>query len=263
MNLTKSYVAFKKIFGGRSQLFEAVVRRGDRITEMAVALVVKVGRFVSNVQRLQTNGAIGAVSVTSFVGNCAIDTTTRETKVVNAAMRMMTIVIVVVCIKANSVFFRKVAQKSRRISYKEKVNIGRWLMLEFTGAAIVKLAFDEAVKAGAGEVAKKAVGGAIEKLRSAIKARFKGKNQKAEEAIVKIEQERSPEALNKLSVYLDDEMDDPQFAQTLQQLAQQVINIGKQEQNSATFNIDARDQARVNAINELNATTVNFGDQRP
>lgn len=64
-------------------------------------------------------------------------------------------------------------------------------------------------------------------------------------------------------MYLDDEMDDPQFAQTLQQLARQVINIGKQKQNNATFNVDARDNARVNAINELNATNVNFGDQRP
>ena len=132
-----------------------------------------------------------------------------------------------------------------------------------TGAAIAKLAFDEFVKSGAGEVAKKAVGGAIEQLRSTIRERFKGKNQKAEDAIVKIEQERSPEALNKLSVYLDDEMDDPQFKQTLQQLAQQVINIGKQEQNSAQFNIDARDNARVNAVSDLDATTVNFGDQRP
>ena len=131
-----------------------------------------------------------------------------------------------------------------------------------TGTAIAKLAFDEFVKSGAGEVAKKAVGGAIEQSRSTIRKRFAG-NQKAEEAIVKIEQERSPEALNKLSVYLDDEMDDPQFNQTLQQLAQQVINIGKQEQNSAQFNIDARDNARVNAINDLDATTVNFGDQHP
>ena len=92
-----------------------------------------------------------------------------------------------------------------------------------TGAAIAKLAFDEFVKSGAGEVAKKAVGGAIEQLRSAIRKRFSG-NKKAEDAIVKIEEKRSPEALNKLSVYLEDEMDDVQFAQTLQQLAQQVAN---------------------------------------
>jgi hypothetical protein len=137
-----------------------------------------------------------------------------------------------------------------------------------TGTAIAKLAFDEFVKSGAGELAKKSVGGAIEQLRSTIKKRFVGKNDKAEVAIATLEADSDgaidkTAALNKLSVYLDDEMDDLLFAENLQQLAQQVINIGKQEQHNATFNIEAKDQARVNAINELNATTVNFGDQRP
>lgn len=117
-----------------------------------------------------------------------------------------------------------------------------------TGAAIAKLAFDEFVKSGAGEVAKKAVGGAIEQLRSLIKARFKGKNQKAEEAIVKIEQERSPEALNKLSVYLDDEMDDPQFKQTLQQLTEQIINIQNQNMSDRQYNNYGRDQINIENI---------------
>jgi hypothetical protein len=95
-----------------------------------------------------------------------------------------------------------------------------------------------------------------------------GKNDKAEVAIAMLEADSDgaidkAAALNKLSVYLDDEMDDLLFAENLQQLAQQVINIGKQEQHNATFNIEAKDHARVNAINELNATTVNFGDQRP
>lgn len=134
--------------------------------------------------------------------------------------------------------------------------------LMLTGGAITKLASDEFVKSGAGEVAKKAVGSAIEQLRSAIKARFQGKP-KAEAAIAQIEKEGSLDALNKLSVYLDDEMDDQSFAQTLQQLAQQVINIGKQEQSNVMFDIDAQDNAWVNAINELNATTVNFGNQHP
>jgi hypothetical protein len=137
-----------------------------------------------------------------------------------------------------------------------------------TGTAIAKLAFDEFVKSGAGELAKKSVGGAIDQLRSTIKKRFVGKNDKAEVAIATLEADSDgaidkTAALNKLSVYLDDEMDDLLFAENLQQLAQQVINIGKQEQHNATFNIEAKDHARVNAINELNATTVNFGDQRP
>jgi hypothetical protein len=137
-----------------------------------------------------------------------------------------------------------------------------------TGAAIAKLAFDEFIKSGAGELAKKSVSGAIEQLRSAIKKRFVGKNGKAEVAIATLEADNDgaidkAAALNKLSVYLDDEMDDLLFAENLQQLAQQVVNIGKQEKHNATFTIEAKDNARVNAINELNATTVNFGDQRP
>lgn len=118
-------------------------------------------------------------------------------------------------------------------------------MLEITGAAIAKLAFDEAVKAGAGEVAKKAVGGAIEQLRSKIKERFKG-NQKAETAIDKIETEGSPEALNKLSVYLDDEMEDVPFAQTLQQLAEQITNI--QNNSERQYNNYGRDQINIENI---------------
>lgn len=126
----------------------------------------------------------------------------------------------------NSVMFRKLAHRSGRISYNKNVIFWLWLMdaLTLTGAAIAKIAFDEFVKSGAGEVAKKTVGGTIEKLQSVIKERFKGKHPKAEEAIDKIEKERSPEALNKLSVYLEDEMDDPVFAQTLQQLAQEINN---------------------------------------
>ncbi len=137
-----------------------------------------------------------------------------------------------------------------------------------TGTAIAKLAFDEFIKSGAGELAKKSVGGAIGQLQSTIKKRFAGKNPKAEVAIATLEADNNgagdkTAALNKLSVYLDDEMDDLLFAENLQQLAQQVINIGKQEQHNATFTINAKDNARVNAINELNATTVNFGDRRP
>ncbi|KAM3100246.1 hypothetical protein ACKFKG_01695 [Phormidesmis sp. 146-35] len=118
-------------------------------------------------------------------------------------------------------------------------------METFTGAIIAKLAFDEFVKSGAGEIAKKAVGGAIEQLRSTIKNRFKG-NKKAEAAIVKIEEERSPEALNKLSVYLDDEMEDVAFAQMLQQLAEQITNV----QNTAErqYINQGRDQINIESI---------------
>ncbi len=114
-----------------------------------------------------------------------------------------------------------------------------------TGMAIAKLAFDEFVKSGAGEVAKKTVGGAIEQLRSTIKKRFAG-NQKAEAAIDKIEKERSPEALNKLSVYLDDEMEDVTFAQTLQQLANQITNV--QNTGERQYINQGRDQINIENI---------------
>jgi uncharacterized membrane protein len=120
--------------------------------------------------------------------------------------------------------------------------------LTLTGGAIAKLAFDELVKSGAGEVAKQAVGGAISQLRSTIKARFQGKHEKAEAAIAKIEQEQSAEALTKLSVYLDDEMEDAPFAQTLQQLAQQVINIQNQNTSTRQYNNSGRDQINIETI---------------
>jgi hypothetical protein len=133
-----------------------------------------------------------------------------------------------------------------------------------TGGAIAKIAFDEFVKSSAGEVAKKAVGGAIEQLRAAIKARFQGTNAKAEAAIAKIEQERSVEALTKLSVYLDDEMEDAPFAQTLQQLAQQVINIGKQEQKHTAFTVETHGDGPTNTVGTLDNSgsgDVVFGDK--
>ena len=124
-----------------------------------------------------------------------------------------------------------------------------------TGAAIAKLAFDEVIKSGAGELAKKAVGGAIEQLRSAIKARFAAENAKAETAIAMIESsadsttaEAKTAALTKLSVYLEDEMDDAPFAQTLQQLAQQVINIQNQSISDREYNNYGRDQINIENV---------------
>ena len=133
-----------------------------------------------------------------------------------------------------------------------------------TGAAIAKIAFDEFVKSGAGEVAKKAVGGAIEQLRSAIRKRFE-KNQKGQEAIGQIEKEGSSKALTTLASCLDYEMGDPQFAQTLQQLAQQVINIGKQEQNTTEIKVETHGDSIANTVGTLNNSgsgdTV-FGDKK-
>ncbi|MGP1384259.1 MAG: hypothetical protein ACTS2F_11920 [Thainema sp.] len=143
-----------------------------------------------------------------------------------------------------------------------------------TAAGIAALAaskFIEAAANKAAEIATPAVlnkaGSQIEALWTRIKQHFSG-NKRAEAAIAQIEQEQSAAALTKLEVYLDDELSDPanqQFAEDVRQMAQQIINIGQQNQIQTrnTFNTTARDQSRVNNFGEFNANTVDFGDKRP
>jgi hypothetical protein len=103
--------------------------------------------------------------------------------------------------------------------------------------AIVKLAFDEFVKSSAGEAAKKLTGEALAKaneLRKAIWAKFKG-NDKAEKALIAVEQEGSEAALDKLEVYLDDAMtDDVQFAEAVGQLTRQIQSLSASRQTMAS-----------------------------
>jgi hypothetical protein len=100
-----------------------------------------------------------------------------------------------------------------------------------TAGAIAQLAFNEFVKAGVGEAAKKLTGEAIAKaqeLRKAIWAKFQG-NDRAESALTAVEEQGTSEALEKVSKLLDAEMVlEPEFAKTVQQMAQQVINIQNQ-----------------------------------
>jgi hypothetical protein len=102
--------------------------------------------------------------------------------------------------------------------------------------AIAKIAFDEFVKAGAGEVAKKTVGGGVElvkALRDRIKAKFQG-NERATAALAEVERDGSEAALEKVGKYLDLEMDEEQgFADEVRQMAHQIINI----QNQSTTQI--------------------------
>jgi hypothetical protein len=117
---------------------------------------------------------------------------------------------------------------------------------------IVKLAFDEFVKVGAGEAAKRSVGGAIElakTLQAKIKAKFQG-DAKAEKAMQAVEDGSQP-ALAKLATYLDDAMDeDETFATEVQQMAQQIINIQNQHtQDNRTYNQTAgRDIFNIDKI---------------
>lgn len=117
--------------------------------------------------------------------------------------------------------------------------------------AIAKVAFDEFVKAGAGEAAKQSVGGAIDLvkgLRDRIRAKFQG-DKKAETALAQVEQDGSPGALTKLEVYLDDAMaEDALFAHDVQQIAQQIINIETQSISTRQYNNYGRDQINIETI---------------
>ena len=120
-----------------------------------------------------------------------------------------------------------------------------------TAGAILNLAFQEFAKSGAGEVAKKTVGGAIslaKKLRNKITAKFKG-NAKAEAVIAMVETDHSPAALSKLEVYLDDVMaDDAVFAEELRQVAQQIINIQHHTTSNRDYKNYGRDQINIEKI---------------
>ena len=117
--------------------------------------------------------------------------------------------------------------------------------------AIAKIALDEFAKAGAGELAKKAAGGAIDlvkALRGKISAKFKG-NPKAETALVDAEQQGTPEAIAKVGKYLDLELDDdPEFASEVRQIAQQIINIQNQNISTRTYTNQGRDQINIENI---------------
>ena len=78
------------------------------------------------------------------------------------------------------------------------------------------------------------------------------------------ESPQSEAAVTKLGVYLDDDLAEPEnqvLAGELRQMAQQIINIGQQQQQTnTTFNIDARDQAEVNAVGEVShVNTLHIG----
>jgi transcriptional accessory protein Tex/SPT6 len=121
----------------------------------------------------------------------------------------------------------------------------------FTAAAIAKLAFDEFIKSGAGELAKKSLSGAIEQvkhLRDRIQAKLSG-NDRAITALSEVEQQGTEAAIEKAAKYLDLEMtEDPAFATELRQLAQQITNIQNQSNSSREYNNYGRDQINIETI---------------
>ncbi len=118
-------------------------------------------------------------------------------------------------------------------------------------SAIAKLAFDEFIKSGSGELAKKSLSGAIDlvnHLRDKIAAKCQG-DKRAETALAQVEQDGSQAALTKLEVYLDDAMtEDPDFAHDVRQVAQQIINIENQNLSSRQYTNYGRDQINIDTI---------------
>jgi hypothetical protein len=117
-------------------------------------------------------------------------------------------------------------------------------------AKLAEIAFNEFIKSGAGEIAKKTVGGAIDlvkNLRDKIKAKFQG-NERAEKAIAEVEKEGNSAALDKVTKYLDLELDeDEAFATEVRQIAQQIIN-QNQNNSSREYNNYGRDQINIQKI---------------
>ena len=115
-------------------------------------------------------------------------------------------------------------------------------------AKIAEIAFQEFAKSGAGELAKKSVGGAIDlvkNLRDKIKAKFQG-NERAEKALAEVEQNGDSAALDKVTKHLDLELDeDEAFATEVRQIAQQIINIQNQNNSSREYNNYGRDQINI------------------
>lgn len=123
----------------------------------------------------------------------------------------------------------------------------------FTPAAIAALSASQFVitelsKGAASEAGKKLVVELWDKL----KEKFE-KNDKATKAMLTIEKEGSQKELNKLAVYIDDEMQDsPDFATELHQLVQKIINSDKSQQQQQMINIITNKDSVSNTVGNLN-----------
>ncbi|MBW4641079.1 MAG: hypothetical protein KME05_23255 [Gloeocapsa sp. UFS-A4-WI-NPMV-4B04] len=120
--------------------------------------------------------------------------------------------------------------------------------ITLAASTIAGLAFNEFIKSGSGELAKKSLGGAInlvKNLRAQIRAKFQG-NGRAETALTEVEQQGNQAALEKVTKYLDVEMmEDEAFATQVRQIAQQIINIQNQNISTREYNNYGRDQFNV------------------
>lgn len=114
--------------------------------------------------------------------------------------------------------------------------------------AIAGLAFNEFIKSGAGELAKKSVGGAIDlikNLRDKIETKFRG-NERAATALFEVKQQGTQAALDKVTEHLEVEMrKDEAFDTEVKQIAQQIINIQNQNILTREYTNNGRDQIIV------------------
>ncbi len=128
-----------------------------------------------------------------------------------------------------------------------------------TASAIATLAFQEFVKSGAGELAKRFTGGAIAKmgrLRELIGGRLAGKHPAADEAIEKAKA-GDQEGIDVVAALLGVELLDKEFAGQVQAISQE-INAGKLlDQSSMTQN--NYDNARGFQI-KVEGGTANIGE---
>jgi len=124
-------------------------------------------------------------------------------------------------------------------------------LVTLTASAVAQLAFNEFIKSGAGELAKKSLSGAIDSvksLREKIQARFKA-NDRAATALAEVQQQGTTVAMDKVTKYLDIEMlEDEVFATEIRQIAQQIINIQNITNQASTNTTIGRDQINIDQI---------------
>jgi hypothetical protein len=128
-------------------------------------------------------------------------------------------------------------------------------MITIATAEILKLAFNEFIKTSAGESAKKLTGAALDKsgeLQQKIVSWFRNKQDvKAEKAIAAIREQGSLEALNKLTTYLDDEMEaEPIFALELESFVEEIIKISGSTRQIVASDIKAS-EVEIDGVRQI------------
>lgn len=128
-----------------------------------------------------------------------------------------------------------------------------------TTALIVGLAAQKFAEGAAGKSAEKLV----EKLWNAIATRFAGRK-KTEENLAAIEAAKGEDAgaIAKVTTVLEGEfVEDEDFAASLKDLAQQIVNIQNQSQTQSTNTFTSNDTSQMRAVGQVYGTA-NLGDSK-